>query len=81
MTLLDLIHVMQEQQLGRIVLLSTGVFALLVVQLDRQIPQRDRVVSGRDGNDAVVGRMPFDTCDLFLVEIERGYRRWFRSAG
>ncbi len=71
-TFLDHLDIMQKQQLRRHVRHARGVATLLVVQLDGQVPQRQRVVGGRDRDDAVVRRMPFDAGDLLLVEVERG---------
>ncbi len=72
--LLDALEVVHKQQLRRHVLDAGRVLALLVVQLHRQIPQRDRVVGRRDGDDGVVGGVPLDARHLLLVEVEAGQR-------
>lgn len=72
MTFLDHLHVMQKQQLRRHVRHARRIAALLVVQFDGQVPQRQGIIGGRDGDDAVVRRVPFDAGDLLFVEIEGG---------
>lgn len=72
MALLDLVHVMHKQQLRRHIARVGRVPALLVVQLDGQIPQGKRAVARARADDAVVRRVPFERGDLLFVEIERG---------
>jgi hypothetical protein len=74
----DILQVVNKQQLRRHVLDASSVLALLVIQLDSQIPQRDGVITRSQRNDGVVRRMPLDAADLLLVVVEAGH--WLRLA-
>lgn len=69
--LLTLVH---EQQLRRHVLeqVRLALRSLVLVQLDREIPQRDLVVRARGGKARVFCRMPLDGRDRRGVPVERG---------
>ena len=68
--LLHHIVVVYEKQLRGYVFHACRVLALLVIQFDGQIPQRDRIVACSHGDDAVIGRVPLDTRNLLLVVVE-----------
>jgi len=70
MRFLDLLHVVDEKQLWWYVLDTGSIARLFVIELDSQIPESKGVVARADGNDGVVGRVPVDTGNLFLVELE-----------
>lgn len=75
-----------EQQLRRHVLEPIRIGAgrpLVLVFLDRQVPQRDLVVGARGSEARVFCRVPFDRGDRSRVPGERGdgcRRRGFRAA-
>ena len=70
MRFLDLLHVVDEKQLGWYILDTGSIARLFVVELDSQIPESKCVVARADGNDGVVGRVPVDTGNLLFVELE-----------
>ena len=51
---------------------------LLVIELNSQVPQCERIVARADKHDTVVRGVPFHGGDLLLVEREVCYRRRFR---
>ncbi|KUI63025.1 hypothetical protein VP1G_11453 [Cytospora mali] len=73
---------MHKQQLRRHVLDASRVLALLVIQLNGQIPQRNGVITSRHGNNTVISRVPLHARDLLLVEVETcNGRRLLSSVG
>lgn len=81
--LLPLVH---EQELGRNVLESLGLSRLLrrslvVVLLDREVPERDLVVRARRREARVLGRVPLDRRDGGRVPGEGGDGSWGGGLG
>ena len=75
--LLDRIHIMHKQQLRRHFLCHSTLAAFLIIQLNRQVPEGNRVVGRPHSHYAVIRWMPLDTGNRLAM---KGKRRDGRRA-